>query len=87
MAAFRAKDQEKIARLNQKSSYMNKMNMEMMQMNMRPMMITFVPPDFDLLLCTAPAVLIHCGDFPYTSQRDSRRLFPADMYGRAGSRP
>ena len=43
MAAFRAKDQEKIARLNQKSSYMNKMNMEMMQMNMRPMLITFVP--------------------------------------------
>lgn len=43
MAAFRAKDQEKIAKLNQKSSYMNKMNMEMMQMNMRPMMITFVP--------------------------------------------
>ncbi len=43
MAAFRSKDQEKIAKLNQKSSYMNKMNMEMMQMNMRPMMITFVP--------------------------------------------
>ncbi len=43
MAAFRAKDQEKIAKLNQKSSYMNKMNMEIMQMNMRPMMITFVP--------------------------------------------
>ena len=43
MAAFRAKDQEKIARLNQKSSYMNKMNMEIMQMNMRPMLITFVP--------------------------------------------
>lgn len=43
MAAFRAKDQEKIAKLNQKSSYMNRMNMEMMQMNMRPMMITFVP--------------------------------------------
>ncbi len=43
MAAFRAKDQDKIAKLNQKSSYMNKMSMEMMQMNMRPMMITFVP--------------------------------------------
>ena len=43
MAAFRAKDQDKIARLNQKSSYMNKMNMEIMQMNMRPMLITFVP--------------------------------------------
>jgi len=43
MAAFRSKDQEKIAKLNQKSSYMNKMNMEIMQMNMRPMMITFVP--------------------------------------------
>ena len=43
MAAFRSKDQEKIAKLNQKSSYMNKMNMEMMQMNMRPMMITFIP--------------------------------------------
>lgn len=43
MAAFKAKDQEKINHLNKKSSYMNKMSMEMMQMNMRPMMITFVP--------------------------------------------
>ncbi len=43
MAAFRSKDQEKIASLNKKSAYMNKMSMEMMQMNMRPMMITFVP--------------------------------------------
>lgn len=43
MAAFRAKDEKKIAELNKKSAYMNKMNMEMMQMNMRPMMITFVP--------------------------------------------
>ena len=43
MAAFRAKDQDRIAKLNQKSAYMNKMNMEVMQMNMRPMMITFVP--------------------------------------------
>lgn len=43
MAAFRAKDQEKIADLNKKSAYMNKMSMEMMQMNMRPMMITFIP--------------------------------------------
>ncbi len=43
MAAFRSKNQERIAKLNQKSSYMNKMNMEMMQMNMRPMLITFIP--------------------------------------------
>jgi uncharacterized membrane protein (DUF106 family) len=43
MAAFRAKDQEKIANLNKKSQYMNKMSMEMMQMNMRPMMITIIP--------------------------------------------
>jgi uncharacterized membrane protein (DUF106 family) len=43
MAAFRAKDQEKIANLNKKSAYMNKMSMEMMQMNMRPMMITIIP--------------------------------------------
>lgn len=43
MAAFKSKDQAKIAELNKKSSYMNKMSMEMMQMNMRPMMITFVP--------------------------------------------
>ncbi len=43
MAAFKAKDQEKIAELGKKSAYMNKMSMEMMQMNMRPMMITFVP--------------------------------------------
>lgn len=43
MAAFRAKDQEKINELSKKSAYMNKMSMEMMQMNMRPMMITFVP--------------------------------------------
>ena len=43
MAAFRAKDQEKIASLNKKSTYMNKMSMEMMQMNMRPMMITIIP--------------------------------------------
>ncbi|NNM35589.1 MAG: DUF106 domain-containing protein [Nitrosopumilus sp.] len=43
MAAMRAKDQNKIAELSKKSSYMNKMSMEMMQMNMRPMMITFVP--------------------------------------------
>ena len=43
MAAFRSKDQEKIAEMNKKSSYMNKMSMEMMQMNMRPMMITIIP--------------------------------------------
>jgi len=43
MAAFRSKDQEKIAEMNKKSTYMNKMNMEMMQMNMRPMMITIIP--------------------------------------------
>ncbi len=43
MAAFRSKDQEKIADLNKKSAYMNKMNMELMQLNMRPMMITFLP--------------------------------------------
>src|SRR5574338_1449789 len=43
MAAFRAKDQDRINEINKKSAYMNKMNMELMQMNMRPMMITFVP--------------------------------------------
>ena len=43
MAAFRSKDNERIASLNKKSSYMNKMNMEMMQMNPRPMMITIIP--------------------------------------------
>ena len=40
MAAFRSKDQARIANANKKSAYMNKMNMEMMQMNIRPMMIT-----------------------------------------------
>ncbi len=43
MAAFRSKDNEKIAEINKKSAYMNKMSMEMMQMNMRPMMITIIP--------------------------------------------
>ena len=43
LAAFRSKDNERIAALNKKSSYMNKMNMEMMQMNIRPMMITIIP--------------------------------------------
>ena len=43
MAAFRSKDQERIAGLNKKSAYMNKMSMEMMQMNMKPMMITIIP--------------------------------------------
>ena len=43
MAAFRSKDNERIASLNKKSSYMNKMNMEMIQMNIRPMMITIIP--------------------------------------------
>ena len=43
LAAMRSKDQDKIASLNKKSSYMNKMSMEMMQMNMRPMMITIIP--------------------------------------------
>jgi len=43
MAAFRSKDQARIASANKKSSYMNKMNMEMMQMNIRPMMITIIP--------------------------------------------
>ena len=43
MAAFKKKDNEKIAELNKKSQYMNKMSMEMMQMNMRPMMITIIP--------------------------------------------
>ena len=40
MAAFRSKDNERIASLNKKSSYMNKMNMEMMQMNIRPVSYT-----------------------------------------------
>ena len=43
MAAFRSKDNERIASLNKKSAYMNKMNMEMMQLNLRPMMITIIP--------------------------------------------
>jgi len=43
MAAFRSKDQERIANLNKKSSYMNKLSMDMMRMNMRPMMITIIP--------------------------------------------
>ena len=43
MAAFRSKDNERIASLNKNSPYMNKMNMEMMQMNLRPMMITIIP--------------------------------------------
>ncbi|MDD9808890.1 MAG: EMC3/TMCO1 family protein [Thaumarchaeota archaeon] len=43
MAAFRAKDEKKMAELSKKSAYMSKLNMEVMQMNMRPMMITFVP--------------------------------------------
>ena len=43
MAAFRSKDQSRIATANKKSAYMNKMNMEMMQMNIRPMMITIIP--------------------------------------------
>lgn len=43
MAAFRSKDEKKLADLSKKSSYMSKMNMEVMQMNMRPMMITFIP--------------------------------------------
>ena len=43
MAAFRSKDQARIASANKKSAYMNKMNMEMMQMNIRPMMITIIP--------------------------------------------
>jgi uncharacterized membrane protein (DUF106 family) len=43
MAAFRSKDQSRIASANKKSAYMNKMNMEMMQMNIRPMMITIIP--------------------------------------------
>jgi len=43
MAAFKAKDEAKIAELSKKSTYMNKMSMEMMQMNMKPMMITIIP--------------------------------------------
>tara|TARA_Y100000590_G_scaffold422831_1_gene527983 strand:+ start:565 stop:1185 length:621 start_codon:yes stop_codon:yes gene_type:complete len=43
MAAFRSKDQARIANANKKSAYMNKMNMEMMQMNIKPMMITIIP--------------------------------------------
>ncbi|MGB9003270.1 MAG: EMC3/TMCO1 family protein [Nitrosotalea sp.] len=43
MAAFRAKDQEKIDQINKKSAYMNKLNMEIMQLNMRPMAFTFIP--------------------------------------------
>jgi len=43
MAAFRAKDQEKIDQINKKSPYMNKLNMEIMQLNMLPMAFTFIP--------------------------------------------
>ena len=43
IAAFKAKDEAKIAELSKKSTYMNKMSMEMMTMNMRPMMITIIP--------------------------------------------
>ena len=59
MAAFRSKDNEKIASLNKKSSYMNKMNMEMMQMNLRPMMITIIPLML-IFYFVLPELFSHC---------------------------
>ena len=73
--AYKAKDQEKINRLNRKRSYINKLNMEMMQMNMRPMIITIVP--FMLLILVVLPFL-----FSYTVAISpvSLNVIPGDFF-------
>ena len=75
MAAFRAKDEEKTAKLNQKSAYMNKMQMEMMQMNMRPLMITFVP-----LILIFYFVLPHLFSYTVALSPIALNVIPADFF-------
>ena len=68
MAAFRAKDQEKIDELNKKSAYMNKMNM-------RPMMITFVP-----LILIFYFVLPHLFAYTVAISPISLNFVPGDFF-------
>lgn len=75
MAAFRAKDQEKINQLNKKSSYMNKMSMEMMQMNMRPMLFTFVP-----LILIFYLVLPHLFAYTVAVSPIPLNIFPGNFF-------
>lgn len=75
MAAFRSKDQERIANLNKKSSYMNKLSMEMMQMNMKPMMITIIP-----ILLIFYFVLPHLFSYTIALSPVSLNILPGNFF-------
>lgn len=75
MSAFRAKDNEKIQKLNRKSAYMNKLNMEMMQMNMRPMLFTIVP-----LMLIFYFVLPHLFSYTIAMSPISLDIFPGNFF-------
>lgn len=75
MAAFRSKDQEKIANLNKKSPYMNKLSMEMMKMNMRPMMITIIP-----IMLIFYFVLPHLFTYTIALSPISLNVLPGDFF-------
>ena len=66
MAAFRSKDQARIASANKKSAYMNKMNMEMMQMNITTNDDYDYSFNVNFLFCTChnySLTLWHCHQF------------------------
>lgn len=75
MAAFKAKDQEKISELNKKSVYMNKMTMEMMQMNLRPMMFTIIP-----LMLIFYFVLPHLFSYTIALSPISLNIMPGNFF-------
>ena len=75
MAAFRSKDQQKIANLNKKSSYMNKLSMDMMRMNMRPMMITIIP-----IMLIFYFVLPHLFSYTVALSPVSLNIFPGNFF-------
>ena len=80
MAAFKAKDEAKIAELSKKSTYMNKMSMEMMQMNMKPNDDHYNSTIVDFLLFNAYIVFIHCSHLSNSSQRHTYRFPRTNLY-------
>lgn len=75
MAAFRSKDNQRIANLNKKSSYMNKLSMDMMRMNMRPMMITIIP-----IMLIFYFVLPHLFSYTIALSPVSLNVFPGNFF-------
>ena len=72
MAAFRSKDQSRIASANKKSSYMNKMNMEMMQMNITTNDDYNYTINVNFLFCITTIIFIYCSTLTNSTKCYSR---------------